>query len=200
MHALERDDAFVRLAGDDPRPLLVMRECGLCKGTDDAVLSRNLDNEKPLLLSRWFHCVKLKQSVLEDEHTFNKLFAGRPKPHLFLSSADGQTYRPLPGDQTPSVLVNTMSDVLFDSYEGNPKRALKELFKVLTRYDHLDSMEDGLREQKDMEIERRGPNTSKMKRLQAKLDRIAAQKAAAKAREKEITDSLVLRARTTGTR
>jgi hypothetical protein len=52
--ALPADKALAFIAGDDPRPLLVMRECKVCNGTDDALLSRgNIDNEKTILLSRW---------------------------------------------------------------------------------------------------------------------------------------------------
>ena len=66
MYALGVEEAFKRIRGDDERPLLIVRECGKCKGSDDAVLSRTLDNEKTLLLSRWFHCVKLMHHVLDE--------------------------------------------------------------------------------------------------------------------------------------
>ena len=37
--ALSVEAALAYLAGDDPRPLLVLRECKVCNGTDDALLS-----------------------------------------------------------------------------------------------------------------------------------------------------------------
>ena len=64
--ALSREDAFKVIAGNDPRPLLVLRECKVCNGTDDALLKGGIDNERTFLLSRWFHCVKLPVDVLEE--------------------------------------------------------------------------------------------------------------------------------------
>ena len=188
MYALTLNDAFKRLAGDDPRPLLVVRECGRCKGTDDALLSRSLDNERTLVLSRWFHCVKLMHHVLKEDHTFNQLFKGKRPPHLFLASADGTTMMPLPGDQSQSDLWKTMEVLLAKQYRGDIKRATKEVFKLLATYDTIDSMEDQVREQRDTELEKRGPKSPKLKRLDAKLAAISDRRKAAEAREKEITD------------
>lgn len=188
MYALEVGEAVARLAGDDPRPLLVVRECNQCKGTDDALLARNLDNEKTLLLSRWFHCVKLKHHVLESDHSFSKLFEGPRPPHLFLCLPDGSNMTPLPGDQNQRELWESMDKVLHLSYERDAMKASKELIKLLSTYDHLDSMEDMYREQLDYEIERRGPDSSKARRLRDKLAEVAKEKKAAKAREEKIVD------------
>ena len=43
-HALAQLNAFAEIAGDDHRPLLVMRECLKCNGTDDALMTRKQDN------------------------------------------------------------------------------------------------------------------------------------------------------------
>ena len=56
---LPPEEAYAMLAGEDHRPLLVLRECMTCNGTDDALMTRKADNERTMLLSRWFHCVKL---------------------------------------------------------------------------------------------------------------------------------------------
>ncbi|MEM7200719.1 MAG: hypothetical protein AAF628_10660 [Planctomycetota bacterium] len=188
MYALERDAALAKLRGDDPRPLLVVRECGRCKGTNDALLSRTLDNERTLLLSRWFHCVKLKHHVVKDDHTFSALFAGQQPPHLFLASADGEAIVPLPGDQSQSDLWAAMHDMLDAAYERDARQALKELNKLLARFDDLDSQEDQLLEQIDREVERRGPKSAKMRRLQAKLRAVQDKKAKAREREDEVVD------------
>ena len=58
-----------------------MRECERCKGTDHALLSRSLDNEQTVLLTHWFHCVKLPPNVLEAKH---------PLPNMFLRTKDGE--------------------------------------------------------------------------------------------------------------
>ena len=195
MRALPRDEAIERLRGEDRRPLLVVRECNLCKGTDDALLSRALDNEKTLLLSRWFHCVKLQHHVLQSDHTFNAFFEGERPPHLFLASADGTTVVPMPGTQSQSELWEQMTTMLRQSYERDPKRAIKEIIKILSRYDHLDSLEDHLLEQVDMELEKNGPKSSKLKKLRAKLEKVAAQKSDAEEREAKVSD---LRLRSAG--
>ena len=48
--ALTREAAFKVIAGDDPRPLLVLRECKVCNGPM-MLCSRAVDNEKTFLLS-----------------------------------------------------------------------------------------------------------------------------------------------------
>ncbi len=194
MFALEKDDAFKRLRGDDPRPLLVMRECNMCKGTDDALLSRTLSNERTLILARWFHCVKLKHHVLKKDHTFNQLFTGKRPPHLFLASADGSNMSALPGDQTQSDLWKSMHAMLKIEYEGDAERAVREIFKVLAAYDDLDARGDQLREQIETEIEKRGPKSSKLKKLNQKLARLEAKKKDAMERE-DRASKLQLRAR-----
>ena len=76
-HALSSETVFRTLAGTDPRPLLVLRECAFCNGTDDALLSKGADNERTFLLSTWFHCVKLPVDVLKPDHPYYELFGRR---------------------------------------------------------------------------------------------------------------------------
>lgn len=187
MTRLPRDDAFARLAGDDERPMLIVRECEMCQGTDDAVLSRTLDNERTLLLARWFHCVKLKYNVLKKDHTFAAVFEGDHPPHLVLCSPDGSNAIPLPGDQSQSELWHAMEELLARHYDGDVEATVKELFRVLTDYDRLDGMEDQLEEQIDHELEKHGPQSSKLRHLKQKLAEIEAEKAEVQAREEKTT-------------
>ena len=60
--ALPREKAMAVIAGSDPRPLLVLRECARCNKTDDALLQPGVDNEKVMFLARWFHCCLLYTS------------------------------------------------------------------------------------------------------------------------------------------
>ena len=78
--ALDHAEAFAAVRGDDQRPLLVLRECSACKGTENALLSRRLDNERTLLLARWFRCVKLSEGVMLEDHPIHNLFAERAAP------------------------------------------------------------------------------------------------------------------------
>jgi hypothetical protein len=101
--ALPLDQAYAYIAGGDRRPLLILRECERCKGTDHALLSRSLDNEQTVLLTHWFHCVKLPTNVLTENHPFFNLFKrekdGDRIPHLFFCDPDGANKAALPGDQ-----------------------------------------------------------------------------------------------------
>jgi hypothetical protein len=188
MTALPREEAFALLTSEDDRPLLVLRECEWCKGTDDALLHREMDNEKTKLLSRWFHCVKLRPHVLEAEHRFHHLFGGKDPPHLFLSSADGSTVVPFDGRQAPSSLSKEMTSILRSEYATDPEEALRELRRLLDLYDHFDALEVQLREQIDTEVESRGPDSAKARRLRARLEEVAAEKERAKAREATLAD------------
>jgi len=192
MIALTRDEALAKVAEGDARPLLIMRECGLCKGTDDALLSRKLGNEKTLLLTRWFRCVKLRPNVLEKNHTYHNLFGGKNPPHLFLCMADGSNMIPLDGQQGQSSLWKDMVRVLGKAYAKDPNKAVKAIFRLMARYDYLYSRENGLREQIEAEIEARGPRSPKVKRLRAKLAKLEKQREKTKA-EQDKASNLELR-------
>lgn len=116
----------------------MLRECGHCRGTEDAFLSRELDNERTILLGRWFHAVKLPEDVVAEGHPFHALFAGKSPPHLFVATADGRTRVEFDGQQTPSALWKAMTRVLKAAYRKDPDAAVKALQKVLDRLDRSD--------------------------------------------------------------
>lgn len=185
--ALPREDAFAQLAGDDRRPLLVLRECSACKGTDHALIHRQMNNDVTLLLTRFFHCVKLPTHVIEGNHAFRNLFTERPA-HLFLSSADGSNYLALNGDQTQTELWKAMYDLLGREYELDAKSAVKELVKLLSVFDHVESRISEVRERLDLEIEKRGPDSPKVKELEQDLRDLREQKTKAERRRDELLD------------
>lgn len=168
--ALPRSQAFAEVAGDDPRPLLVMRECGWCEGSDDALLSSRFENEKTILLSRWFHAVKLPNHVLEADHSFRNLFDGEAPPHLFMATRDGELVVGLDGQQSQSELWDAMDDVMEHVYDVDAARNVKKAYKLLDQLDMFDEDEDRLRERLDGEIEKKGPGTSRFKKLKKDLD------------------------------
>jgi len=185
--ALSREEAFRQAAGDDPRPLLVLRECPACVGSEVALLSRKAENDRTLLFSQWFHCLKLPPDVLLEEHPFRRLFPEKDPPHLFLAMPDGSGVVGLSGAQSQKELWQAMTSVLRQAYVQDPSRAVKDHLKLLARFDHLDSREDLLEEQIDLEIEKRGPRSPKVRRLGRELEKIRAQRREALEREKEIT-------------
>jgi len=172
-HALSIEQAYELITGGDTRPLLVLRECEKCKGTDHALLNRDLDNEQTVLLTHWFRCVKLPPNVLDEQHPFFNLFKpqqdGTRIPHLFLCSHDGSNKMPLPGDQTQAEVWEAMFSVLEREYQGDAKKAVKELRALLSQFDNVDAMERDLKARLDKEVEKNGPESDKAKKYQTEI-------------------------------
>ena len=173
--ALSPDEAYALLAGDDPRPLLVLRECLHCNGTDDALLTRQADNERTMLLTRWFRCIKLPPAVTEDEdHPVSALFAGEDPPHLFVAQRDGAGRIDLKGDQSRTELWGAMNAALAVAYDKvdrrkGPKRPLGDLVKHLDELDALDEELLLTERRLEDEIEDDGPDGRKAKKLFGEL-------------------------------
>lgn len=186
--ALPLEQAYAAIAGDDPRPLLVLRECLTCTGTDDALLTRNADNEKTMLMSRWFHCVKLPPDVLNEAHPFHALFAGSEPAHLFVSAADGSHRSDLKGDQARVELWRLMEARLDASYEDEPGRALKSLAKLLDELDQLDVEVGQAQSNLDAVAEKDGPGSPKFKKAKQKLAELNAERNELLAEAREASD------------
>lgn len=190
--ALPIEQAYMLVADGDKRPLLIMRECELCKGTDHAVLSRTLSNEQTVLLTHWFRCVKLPPNVLTEKHPFFNLFKKGEKqkkvPHLFFADPNGDHKIALPGDQSQSELWKVMFTYLDRCYDENAKAAIKQLRKVLGSYDKLDAQEQLVRSRIDKEIEKNGPKSKKLKKFDKDLAKVAVQREKLRAQEKELRD------------
>lgn len=159
--ALPLAQAYELVTDGDRRPVLILRECERCKGTDHAFLSRTLDNEQTVLLAHWFRCVKLPPNVLTDKHPFYNLFApaeeGEKIPHLFFVDPDGSNKRALPGDQPQTALWATMFEFLERCYAEDAKVAIKEMRQLLSQFDKLDAEEQLVKGRLDKEIEKNGP-------------------------------------------
>ena len=136
--ALPTAEALAYVAADDPRPLLVVRECMACKGTDGAILERQTDNERTFLLSRWFRCIKLPPDVLEEDHPFRNLFPGSDPGHLFVSNRDGSSRHDLPGGQSRTKLWAAMDALLKENYATSADLPLKKLNGILDELDRID--------------------------------------------------------------
>ena len=190
--ALPVEQAYELVTDGDRRPLLVMRECERCKGTDHALLSRSLDNEQTVLLTHWFRCVKLPPNVITEKHPFFNLFLrekeGAKIPHLFFADPDGQNRMELPGDQSQTVLWSTMFSYLDRCYAEDAKASIKELRQVLGQYDKIDGLEQEAKTRIDREIEKNGPESPKLKKLEEDLAALGAKRKVLAAKEKELRD------------
>ena len=186
--ALPRDRAFAEIAGDDPRPLLVMRECDWCGGTDDALLNKRLDNETTLLMARWFHCVKVSNRVLTEDHPFYEVFSTEDSPHLLISTRDGSEVITFDGAQSPSDLWTAMEDMLAITYEGRVDKSIEAWRRLLDEHDTFDVRQNKLEREFDDEIETKGPKSRELKALKKDLDKVAKDRAKAEKRlEKGVT-------------
>lgn len=186
--ALPRERALLEIKGEDHRPLLVVRECGFCKGTDDALLSRRLNNEKTLLLTKWFHCVKLPNHVLNADHPFRNLFAAEHPPHLFLCRHDGSDPVSLDGQQTQAQLWAAMEALIQREYEGDPRSAVRGLLRCLNEYDTVDSSEAEVRVRIEEALDKEGDRSPRLRPLQRRLEALTKDRAAIEKREKALLE------------
>ncbi|MBK7645324.1 MAG: hypothetical protein IPJ19_20190 [Planctomycetes bacterium] len=184
--ALPLEKALGVIAGEDPRPLLVLRECARCNKTDNALLSPGYDNEKVLFLARWFHCVKLPVDVIESDQPFHALFPSNEAEHLFVATLDGALRLPLESDTSRSELCSAMSKVLSQTYQKDPASLFRELHTMADQLDVLDARIRALEDKKTALKEARGAS-SKGGDAKKKLEKLDAEIESAR---KEIADRI----------
>ncbi len=170
--ALTREEAIRVIAGDDPRPLLVLRECKVCNGTDEALLKGGVDNEQTFLLARWFHCVKLPVDVLEEDHPFHALFVQDEAPeHLFVCAVDGSAHDPLESQTSRTELWKSMRAILAAEYKVKPETRLKTIARLMDKLDVADDRLTELIDRQDQILEEDGPQSRKLPKLAKKIAR-----------------------------
>jgi hypothetical protein len=184
--AVTRSVAFMDIAKDDRRPLLVLRECKFCNGTDDALLSSYESNEDILMIAKWFHCVKLPQTVLGETHPYHNLFPEEHPPHLFVSKWDGTDPIPLKGDLSRTELTKNLYEMLDLTYTKKAKPRVKELKKILYKYDTLDEKIQRLEITIDDELEKRGQKSKKIAKYRIQLKDAKKEMESLKAREEKL--------------
>ncbi|WP_145194831.1 hypothetical protein [Planctomycetes bacterium Poly30] len=159
------------IAGNDPRPLLVLRECKVCNGTDDALLKGGVDNEKTFLLARWFHCVKLPVDVMEEDHPFHNAFTLEQPEHLFVCSADGSNHDPLESDTSRVKLWESMKGVIAKEYKGKPDSSVKKIAKIIDKMDVIDERYLDLKASHDAILEKDGPDSRKLAKFVKEINK-----------------------------
>jgi hypothetical protein len=169
-HALSAEEAIAYIAGNDKRPLLILRECLVCNGTDDALLKGGIDNEKTFILSRWFHCVKLPPDVTAEDHPFHNLFPGKDPEHLFVAACDGSDRIPLESDTSRTELWSAMTTVLSAQYRKDPAVSLKEIAQTLDKFDLVDRRMAELQARRNELVETEGPGSKKMRKVDADIE------------------------------
>lgn len=171
--ALSREEALRVIAGKDLRPLLVVRECKVCNKTDDALLRPGAQNERTILLSRWFHCVKVPVDVLQPDHPFNALFPDTKSEHLFVSAADGSAKIPLESSTSRVELWASMTRTLASAYAKDPSGAAKDITRFLDKLDMLDERVLGLEKSRNALLETSGKlDARKLKKLEDEIESV----------------------------
>lgn len=193
---LPLNEALAVLWESDPRPLLVLRECNQCTGSDDALLSRSLKNDRTLLMTKWFRTVRLPQHVVESTHPFYRLFQtlanAHGTPHVFLLAHPGADPVCFSGAQTQTQLWKAMFDVIGQRYLKDPAKALKEWLSVLDAYDTIDARRLQLQEQLNGVRATDGPESQKAKRLTESLAKLQEERQVLSERETKARDLYVL--------
>lgn len=173
--ALSAEEAMASIASGDRRPVLVLRECLTCSGTEDALMSSKEDNERTYLLARWFHCVKLSPDVLEEDHPFRNLFPGEKPAHLFIANYDGSARHELQGTHSRRELWAAMEDALEANYQGGHASALQRLARILDDLDEVDRSLAELETRFELAVSA-GADAKKTKKLQDELTERRAQR------------------------
>lgn len=172
---LPRDEALRFIARDDPRPLLVVRECPKCNRTDRALLTPGVDNEKTILLSRWFHCVKLAMDVSQPDHPLHALFPRDDAEHLFVSAADGSGRMPLEAVTSRTSLWAAMTTTLARAYSVDPTPAYKQMVKLIDGFDLSDQRMIDLQKKKSRAMETDRYDPAELRRLEEEIESLRAQ-------------------------
>lgn len=172
MQAMSRDAALKALTAEDRRPLLILRECEGCAGTEVALLDRRLNSERTQLLAQFFHCVKFKPNVLAPQHPYRQLFDADHPAHVMLLSADGETAIPFDGAQSQSELWKGMHAMLKGEYARSAETAANQLSNLMNEYDVLDLEYKALKEALEGELEKDGAGSHRSGTLSAKVRRV----------------------------
>jgi len=172
--ALDSEEVYELFAGDDRRPMLVLREFPTFDDPGNAKLTKKLYTEDTVLLSHWFNCVRLPHHVTQLNHPFHNLFLGERPPQLFLADPAGKPVFPFDYTASSSDLEKDMIEVLDRYYEMSPARVLGDFRRMLNEFDKLEKRIQNLREDLDKAIEQKGPGSSKARRLMRDLERAEA--------------------------
>ena len=180
---LDRETALREVKGRDPRPVLLLRDCDTCVGKDDALLESSMEDEKILLASRWFHCVRVDKTVLKSNHPLNALFPDNNAPHMILYSNDGAVAEPLGGRPSAKKMWSVMNKVLTRDYVKSAEQAVAKLVALLSRFDAIDSRKEELTGQRE-----KTEDPKKASALDKELRTLADQMKKAKEDEKKVAD------------
>lgn len=193
---LPLDEALAVLWGDDTRPLLVLRECRKCKGTDLPLLHQAMNNERTQLLTNWFRVVRLPAHVVDGSHPFHAVFAGldsgAQSPHFFLLAHPKAKPIGFTGTQTQQQLWRAMHEVVRERYQLDPVAALKKWQTLLDQFDVIEARQQRWCEQLRETRASQGPNSARARKLEQRLDAAEVEMEHLLGREKRVRNLVLL--------
>lgn len=189
-------EALDELWREDERPLLILRECRLCEGSDMPLLRRTLNNERTRLLANWFRVVRLPAHVIDNSHPFHNVFAGfgfgADLPHFFLLAHPLARPLPFTGSQTQQQLWQGLHTVLRERYQLDPVKALKRWQRLLDQFDAIEARQESWRDQLAEARAKQGPKSSRARQLRQRLEQGEAQMGVLLEREQRIRNLILL--------
>jgi len=177
------------------KPVLINRETEQRDAKVAKLYQEALASERFSLASRWFHCVKVGDEVLDEQHPLHQLFAGRNPSALVMLSPDGKKQLSFLGTTQQLVKWTPIASLLEASYKKDPTTAVKGLEKLLCTFDMIDGKQTELNAQ--LERAQKKPDENKIAAIKQKLADGGQALEQAFAEEEELR-KLVLRSESTG--
>ena len=181
-------EALHILSDNDERPLLIQRDCAGCERDDHDLVLRELENERTILMGRWFHAVRVDDDVLAEKHPFHGLFEGKTPPHLVAATLDGATVSAVAARANSEQVGKTLAGVLRKAYRKDPASAVKSLVMLLDDFDRVDRRLKELDEQLGAARREKGVDSREVADLEAKRKEIDAERAALLEKGKQLDD------------
>lgn len=133
---LDAKGAFETIAGNDPRPILLLRDCAHSE-KDNSKVGAYLEDERVVLAMHWFHLVRVNKEVVKPEHPLHALFA-EGTPHMMLLSGDGKERIPIALMPSSNALWGQMLKMLKREYKNSADESVTKWRMLLTEFDKLD--------------------------------------------------------------
>lgn len=133
---LDFADAYAAIAGNDPRPILLLRDCGHSE-KDLTKISTFTDDERVVLAMSWYRLVRVHKDIVRPEHPLHAL-VGERAPHLVVFTGGGKERIDLALVPTANELWSQMLKGLKRDYRRAPEEAVSKWRQLLTEFDRLD--------------------------------------------------------------
>ena len=119
------------------KPILVFIESADDTGANDKVANIVFDNNKVILGSRFFKCVRMSAADAENDALLRD--SGKKLPRIVMITPDYEIGKVVQGKVKAGDVYKAMKAVAKKSYKGNFERNVKALLKLPADYDSLNA-------------------------------------------------------------